>query len=118
TSAAREAGSITVRRGGIIAAQVPLTQKPRKQQFSGGVDQVDIQGALAVVYELCFTPGWSCIHFEAQTFPQAHSGEVSYAGVTLVSDGAMTVDVDTLEIDPPPENPSMIGLRPDWPVAI
>ncbi len=84
-----------------MTARVPLDRKPRRYQFSGGIDQIEVWGSLAVIYEICFLPGWTCAHFESQAFPQGSIGEAEYAGLTLVSDGTMTVDGDFLKVEAP-----------------
>ena len=98
---AQEAGSVTSSREGVVTARVPLDRKPRRYQFSGGIDQIEVWGSLAVIYEICFLPGWTCAHFESQAFPQGSIGEAEYAGLTLVSDGTMTVDGDFLKVEAP-----------------
>jgi hypothetical protein len=91
-----------VRGNGAVLGTATLDHKIRKYQFTGGVDRVEITGTLVSVFELCFIPGWVCIQFDAQSFPKGSTGSVSYAGMALVSDGSMSVDSGTLEVDPPP----------------
>ena len=99
---AREAATITARGGGAVIGTTPIGHSAKKYPFSGGIDQVEIVGNLASVLQLCFLPGWTCVGFDAQTFPQGATGSVSYAGVTLVTTGTMSVDTGTLEVDAPP----------------
>ncbi|KRH99720.1 hypothetical protein [Curvibacter sp. PAE-UM] len=109
TGEAMEAGSITAKLDGATIARATLLRKTSTHQFTGGIDQIEVNGMHASLTKLCFLPGWSCVHFEAQTFPQGRTGEVSYAGVKLVSDGVMTVDAGMLEVTSP-----MIALPLMW----
>lgn len=113
----QEAGFIKVSRDGISRPKVYLERKISTLQFTGGIDQVEVSGLLASLYKLCFLPGWSCIHFEAESFPQGKSGEISYAGLMLVSGGVMTVvagmlEIDHLELSPPVHNITVVFPRP------
>jgi hypothetical protein len=110
TAEARETGWITATREGTILAKVPIERKATRAEFNGGVDRIVIDGALASVHKLCFTPGWTCVHFEAASFPHGQTGRVDYAGLALMSEGVMAVDVDTLEVEPPASTPLMIGM--------
>jgi hypothetical protein len=101
TAIAQEAGTITARQAGTVLQTVPIDHKQRRYQFTGGVDQIEITGTLVSVFQLCFMPGWTCVQFDAKTFPQGSIGTVSYAGVTVVSAGAMSVDGGVLEVEPP-----------------
>ncbi|HWO19262.1 MAG TPA: hypothetical protein VNO30_10815 [Kofleriaceae bacterium] len=107
TAEAREAGRITATYRGAILATVPLERRVTRHEINGGIDRIAIEGVLASVYSLCFTPGWTCLHFEAASFPRGQTGRIEYAGVTLMSEGVMAVDVDTLVVDPPAPPPRL-----------
>lgn len=101
TGEAQEAGSVKVYREGAVTAQESLGRINGAHHFTGGIDQVEVAGMLATLSKLCFLPGWTCVHFEEQSFPQGSTGDVSYAGLKLASSGKMTVDAGMLEVVPP-----------------
>jgi hypothetical protein len=106
TAEAREAGWITATREGAVLSKVQIAGDSTRHEFNGGVDRIEIDGCLARVHKLCFTPGWTCVHFESASFPHGKTGRVDYAGLTLRSEGVMAVDLDTLEVEPPDVTPS------------
>lgn len=110
TAEAREAGWINATREGATIAKLRIERKANRQEINGGVDRIEISGVLVAVHELCFAPGWTCVHFEAASFPQGRTGRVDYAGLTLMSEGAMAVDVDTLEVEPPTSTRPRVGV--------
>ena len=100
TTERHEAGWISTWRGGALVERRPLPTRATKMQFGGGMDSVQVEGSDAVVYALCFVPGWTCVTFDQSSFPPPRTGEISYAGVTLLSSGEMRVDGDTLKVEP------------------
>ena len=100
TAERHEAGWVSTWRGGALVERRPLPTRATKMQFGGGMDNVEVEGSDAIVYALCFVPGWTCVTFDESSFPSARTGEISYAGVTLLSDGEMRVDGDTLKAEP------------------
>jgi hypothetical protein len=74
------------------------TMRPgmRHVELQGPLDGITIDGTLVNIFEVCYVPDWTCIRFEAATFPQDSTGQQSYAGVTLDSGGAMRVDANDL----------------------
>ncbi|WP_250280079.1 hypothetical protein [Frankia sp. Cppng1_Ct_nod] len=98
TASAREAGRVVARAQGTEIGRRTLTATPASYQFSGGVDELVLTGTLAVVDGLCFVPGWTCVHFDAASFPPAGSGTLSYAGLHLQSTATMSVAAGVLEV--------------------
>lgn len=97
----REAGKVTAWRESTIIDQRLISRGVKKIGFSGGIDRLDIEGTAVSIYSLCFLPGWTCVTFDAKSFPKPRSGTISYAGVTLSSQGKMLVRNGTLEVNAP-----------------
>ena len=95
-----EAGRVSVLSGGTVVATAPVPREPDVLRFSGSFDAVRVEGSLVAVERVCFTPGWTCVPFEAASFPQGSTGDQSYAGLTVSSPSAMTVTGDQLWVDP------------------
>jgi hypothetical protein len=96
----QEGGQVSVLSGGTVVATAPVPSKPDVLQFAGSLDSVRIDGTFVAVESVCFTPGWTCVPFEAASFPQGSTGDQSYAGLTVSSPSAMTVTGDELWVDP------------------
>lgn len=109
TADAQEAGWITATREGSIIAKKVIDRKATRQEFNGGIDQIEIIGVLTRIHELCFTPGWTCVNFEEASFRNGQTGSIEYAGLELMSEGLMSVDAGTLEVEPATTTLPMIG---------
>lgn len=69
--------------------------------FSGNIDAIVVKGSLVYLHRICFLPGWTCVNFEEQSFPQQSTGRHSYAGLYLDTHGTMTVVNGELEVAAP-----------------
>ena len=61
-----------------------------------------IDGTLVKIVEVCYVPDWTCVQFDAATFPQDSTGQLSYAGVTIDSGAIMRVDANHVLVVTPP----------------
>jgi hypothetical protein len=96
----QEGGAISVLSGGSVVASAPVPRKPDVVRFAGLLDTVRIDGTWVTVDRVCFTPGWTCVPFEAASFPQGSTGDQSYAGLTISSPSPMRVTGNELWVDP------------------
>jgi hypothetical protein len=100
TAETREGGRITALREGAVVGIAPLQQKEQREEFNGGIDRLEVDGVLATIHTLCFTPGWTCVSFNA-AFPQPQAGSTVYTGLRFQSDGSMAVLQNQLQVDAP-----------------
>ncbi len=100
TAETREGGHITALREGSIIGIASLQQKEQRESFNGGIDRLEVDDVLATIHALCFTPGWTCVSFNA-AFPQPQAGSTVYAGLRFQSDGSMAVVHNQLHVDAP-----------------
>lgn len=100
TAEAREGGRITALRDGAVIGSAPLQQKEQRAEFNGGIDRLAVDGTLTTVHALCFTPGWTCVSFNA-AFPPPQAGSTVYAGLRFQSHGSMAIVQGQLQVDAP-----------------
>ena len=75
--------------------------KVQEFEFISNADAVVVRGWWVYWYNVCFLPGWTCVGFEAASFPQDSTGRQTYAGVDFETQGTMSVDGDTLIVTAP-----------------
>ena len=99
TGFTREGGVVKAMRHGAVVAQVPIPGKRDVMALTGEIDSVSIAGTLVLVERLCFTPGWTCVPWDAKSFPGGN-GQQTYAGLRLFSFSQMEVDAGTVYVEP------------------
>jgi len=99
-----EGGEVEVwSRGKLLgSAWVPHGQSAGVIDFSGEIDTIVIKGSLVYCHRVCFLPGWTCVDFDEQSFPQQSTGRQSYAGLYWDTPGTMLVTNGQLKVEPPP----------------
>jgi hypothetical protein len=100
TAEQREFGRIRAFRAGAQASEVIIGRGSRRYRFGGGIDRIEVDGVLVTLHEICFTPGWTCVAFEASSFPQDTTGEITYAGLRLGTTASMSVTDGVLHVVP------------------
>lgn len=98
---ADEVGTVTARLDGRIVGRQSLPHQDGRLELVGPIDELAIDGSLVVVSEICFLPDWTCLYFDAASFPQNTTARQSYAGVVLESAGTMRVDEGVLGVKAP-----------------
>ena len=96
----REGGRISAYRRGVQVSQQVVPDRGRVE-LTTEMDEIRISGSLVDVSEVCFLPGWTCLTFDAQSFPQGSTDRQSYAGVWLSSFCTMNVADNELVVEPP-----------------
>jgi hypothetical protein len=96
----REGGAVTALRDGATVAAAFVPKQAAAVDLAGDIDAVRVEGTEVTVEQLCFKPGWTCVPFEAASFPQGSTEEQSYAGLKVYSCAPMHVTADELWVDP------------------
>ena len=89
-----EQATITAQLAGNTVDVATMRQGRRTVELQGPLNRVVIDGTLVKIVEVCYVPDWTCVQFDAATFPQDSTGQRSYAGVTIDSGGTMRVDAN------------------------
>ena len=119
TAEQHEFGVIRVYKDGAQVTQLPIDRAPKRLRFAGGVDRVEISGIQVQVHEICFTPGWTCVEFDAANFPQNTTNEISYAGLLLGTTASVSVTDGVLHVVPKSTiAPPRRARRPDVSPAV
>jgi hypothetical protein len=101
--ATREGGMARAFRLGQLIDQRAIPAARRFQvDFAAEIDELELQGTLLSLSHVCFLPGWTCVGFDAASFPQRSTGRQSYAGIQLETTGQMSVADGVLSVVPAP----------------
>lgn len=85
-------------------------------ELSDDFDEVEVHGTLIYFGAVCFLLGWTCVTFDAATFPQNSTGCISYVEVDLETAGQMSVAVGVLSAKP--ASPTATVVAPQTPFRI
>ena len=98
--------------GSAQSAPLKLVQGSGQNVSLGGVGiaitAVTINGRGVTLSQICVTPGWTCVEFDPNTFPQTSTGTQTYQGMQFISDGVMSVitlpdgTTEALSVSPAP----------------